>query len=379
MFSQTYKNLNIIDLSTNIAGPLAAMTLGDMGADVIKVERAPGGDDTRQLTPTWEGVSTVYLSVNRNKRSLLLDFKKSEDIRTLKKLIAKADVVIESFPPGLGAKLGLSFDELKLINADIILCSISAFGDGEIGAKKPGYDALVQAVSGLMSFTGHKGQEPVRIAPSVLDISTGMWAAMSIMAAAKNRDNGEGAQHIRSALIDSAFLLMCHQVAGFKATGIDPEKLGSGAPSAVPYRVYSASDGSFMLATASDPQFIRLCNALDISELATDPRFESMSNRIKHRDQIDGVLENKFSQRPVAHWLSFLADQGLSVGPVNSVSSALEMDVIKERGLFHNPKANGWNSGMPLIRSPFDLDGSGWHRRPPALGEHTEEILKDLI
>src|SRR5690606_22697795 len=137
--------------------------------------------------------------------------------------------------------------------------------------------------------------------------------------------------------------------------------------------------GSFMLATASDPQFVRLCNALDISELATDPRFESMNNRIKHRDQIDGVLENKFSQRPVAHWLSFLAEQGLSVGPVNSVSSALEMDVIKERGLFHNPEANGWNSGMPLIRSPFDLDGSGWHRPPPALGEHTEEILKDLI
>jgi crotonobetainyl-CoA:carnitine CoA-transferase CaiB-like acyl-CoA transferase len=378
MFASSCTDIRVVDLGTNIAGPLAAMLLGDMGADVIKVERAPFGDDTRQLTPLHNGVSTVYLSVNRNKRSLLLDFKSPTALDKIRWLIAGADVVIDSFPPGVGAKLGLDFPTIAALNPRIVHCSISAFGSGEIGGRKPGYDALVQAFSGLMSFTGDPSGAPVRIAPSVLDVSTGMWALIGIMAALRSRANGAGAQQVSPSLIDSAFMLMCHQVAGFEATGQNPEKYGSGAPSAVPYRVYAASNGSFMLATASDPQFVRLCEAVSLPELALDSRFNSMAARIAHREELDQLLENVFEKKSVAHWLHLLEENNVAAGPVNTVSEAVESDLVRERALFLRPEAVGWSDGLPLVRAPLDLQGEGWFRPPPALGEHTDEILAEL-
>lgn len=378
MFASSCTDIRVVDLGTNIAGPLAAMLLGDMGADVIKVERAPFGDDTRQLTPLHNGVSTVYLSVNRNKRSLMLDFKSPTDLDKVRRLIAGADVVIDSFPPGVGAKLGLDFPTIAALNPRIVHCSISAFGSGEIGGRKPGYDALVQAFSGLMSFTGDPSGAPVRIAPSVLDISTGLWALIGIMAALRSRANGAGAQQVSPSLIDSAFMLMCHQVAGFEATGQNPEKYGSGAPSAVPYRVYAASNGSFMLATASDPQFVRLCNALSLPELALDSRFNSMAARIAHREELDQLLEDVFDKESVAHWLHLLEENNVAAGPVNTVSEAVESYLVRERALFLQPEAVGWSDGLPLVRAPLDPQGEGWFRSPPALGEHTNEILAEL-
>lgn len=378
MFSETYHDLRVIDLSTNIAGPLAAMIFGDMGADVIKVERQPVGDDTRRLSPSWKGTSTVFLSMNRNKRSILLDFKSAADLDVLKKLIETADVVVESFPPGLAEKLNLTFSDLKKINSKIIVCSVTAFGDGEIGSKMPGYDALVQSVSGLMSFTGSAETEPVRIAPSILDSSTGMWGAMSIMAALHNRKSDSQAQHVRPALIDSAFMMMSHQVTAFKATGDNPEKLGSGAPSAVPYRVFAGCDGDFMLATASQPQFVRLCEALDKNELVSDPLYLDMECRIKNRQSLDGILLDIFKEKPIEHWLKFLASKGLSVGAVNSVEEAMSLDVVKERNLFFRDESLDSKDEMPLMRLPFDLKNSSLRMPPPKLGEHTDEILNEL-
>jgi len=259
-----------------------------------------------------------------------------------------------------------------------VLCSVSAFGDGEIGAAMPGYDALVQAVSGLMSFTGHPDTAPVRLAPSVLDLSTGMWAMIGIQAALARRAVGGGAEHVRPSLIDSAFALMCHQVLGFTATGDLPAKLGSGAPSAAPYRVYEASDGSFMLATASDPQFVRLCTALERPEWARDERFATMPARLVHRDALDALLAEQFARQPVAMWLTRLADAGLSVGAVNDVRQALALPVVDERALFVAPERFGWTSGLPLLRLPIDRDGEGVVKPPPALGQHTAEVLREL-
>jgi crotonobetainyl-CoA:carnitine CoA-transferase CaiB-like acyl-CoA transferase len=253
-FNETYASLKVLDLSTNIAGPFAAMILGDMGADVIKIERPPHGDDTRSLPPRFDGEATVFLTVNRNKRSLKLDIRSDAGKAALMRLVATADVVVESFPPGFAVKSGLTYEAFKARNPRVLLCSISAFGDGPIGSTMPGYDALVQAVSGLMSFTGNEGEPTVRIAPSVLDLGTGMWAAMGLMAALTRRERSGEGEHVRPALIDTAFTLMNHQLMGLLATGANPQKLGSGAPSAAPYGVWHASDGEIMIATASEPE-----------------------------------------------------------------------------------------------------------------------------
>ena len=366
-FNQTLPGLKVLDLSTNIAGPFAAMILGDMGADVIKIERPPHGDDTRALPPKWEGEATVFLAVNRNKRSLLLDIKSPEGKEALFRLIETADVVIESFPPGLGEKLGITFDVLKARNPRILMASISAFGDGPIGKTMPGYDALVQAVSGMMSFTGSPDTPTVRLAPSVLDLTTGMWAAMGLLAAIMRRSAGGGAEHVRPSLIDSAFTLMNHQLLGMLATGQPPEKLGSGAPSAAPYGVFKASDGELIIATASEPQFPRLCAALALDSLIPDPRFRTMVDRLDHRDALNTQIAEKISQHPVGHWLIVLGKAGISCGRVNRLNEALALPVVAERGLLDSMQ----------LRLPVDLSGEHARKLPPKLGEHSAEILRE--
>ena len=372
---ETYTGLRVLDLGTNIAAPFAAMALGDMGADVIKIERPPCGDDTRSLPPFQDGLATVFMAVNRNKRSLLLDIKSVSGRAALWKLIGIADVVVDSFPPGLAAELGLTFEAMKAANPRVILCSVSAFGDGPLGATMPGYDALVQAFSGLMSFTGHPETPPVRIAPSVLDLSTGMWGLIGIMAALARRSAGGTAEHLRPCLLDSAFTLMCHQVQAFAAAGDLPQKLGSGAPSAAPYRVYSGNDGCFMLATATEAQFVRLCALLGCSEMANDERFASLGARLANREALDTWLSGEFSRQPVQAWLERLRSAGLSAGPVNDLRQALAESVVKERALFAVPAEAG--AFTPLLRLPID-SGSAVRRPPPALGADNAEVFREL-
>jgi crotonobetainyl-CoA:carnitine CoA-transferase CaiB-like acyl-CoA transferase len=366
-FDQTLSGLKVLDLSTNIAGPFAAMILGDMGADVIKVERPPHGDDTRALPPQIDGQATVFLSVNRNKRSLLLDIKSPGGKDALFRLVEAADVVIESFPPGLGEKLGITFEALKARNPRILMASISAFGDGPIGRTMPGYDALVQAVSGMMSFTGAPGTPTVRLAPSVLDLTTGMWAAMGLLAAVLRRNAGGGAEHVRPSLIDSAFTLMNHQLLGMIATGQVPEKLGSGAPSAAPYGVFEAHDGELMIATASEPQFPRLCAALGLEALASDPRYAAMADRLVHRDALNASIAGVIAGRSVSHWLGILGKAGISCGRVNNLAEALELPVIAERRLI-----NGHQLRLPVDTLPSVVRGGA-----PWLGEHSQSVLAE--
>jgi crotonobetainyl-CoA:carnitine CoA-transferase CaiB-like acyl-CoA transferase len=309
---------------------------------------------------------------------VVLDFKSREGKEALLRLAGRADVVIESFPPGVGAKLGLTAEVLRARNPRLIVCSISAFGSGPIGSRKPGYDALVQAISGLMSFTGEKGGDTVRIAPSVLDLTTGMWAALSVMAALERRRRAGVGEHVEAALLDSAFTLMCHQVLGFLATQQVPEKLGSGAPSAVPYRVYRARDGEFILATATDAQFTRLCRVVGLEHLLRDGQLGNMQGRIERRDELDAALAERFSEAGVAEWLQRLAGAGLSVGRVNDLREALDADLARERELLVSPEAIGWTGGLPLLRLPICEAGTGIQRPPPRLGEHTEEVLRTL-
>lgn len=364
-FDQTLPGLKVLDLSTNIAGPFAAMILGDMGADVIKIERPPHGDDTRALPPQLDGQATVFMAVNRGKRSLLLDIKRPAGREALLRLVEAADVVIESFPPGLGEKLGITFAALKQRNPRILLASISAFGDGPIGRTMPGYDALVQAVSGMMSFTGTPGTPTVRLAPSVLDLSTGMWAAMGLLAAILRRYAGGAAEHVRPSLIDSAFTLMNHQLLAMLATGQPPEKLGSGAPSAAPYGVFQASDGEIMIATASEPQFPRLCAALGLVDVAGDARFATMADRLANRQPLDQEIAAVIAGQSVGHWLGHLASAGISCGQVNDLAEAWAQPVVAERELL----------GAMQLRLPIDATGCAFGKSSPRLGEHSREIL----
>jgi crotonobetainyl-CoA:carnitine CoA-transferase CaiB-like acyl-CoA transferase len=364
-FYETLPGLKVLDLSTNIAGPFAAMILGDMGADVIKIERPPHGDDTRALPPQVDGQATVFMAVNRGKRSLLLDIKSPEGLEALFRLVETADVLIESFPPGLGEKLGVTFEALKARNPRILMASISAFGDGPIGKTMPGYDALVQAVSGMMSFTGSPGTPTVRLAPSVLDLSTGMWAAMGLLAAIIRRTAGGGAEHVRSSLIDSAFTLMNHQLLGMLATGKPPEKLGSGAPSAAPYGVFQATDGELMIATASEAQFPRLCASLDLDGLTADSRFKTMADRLAHREALNAQIAGRIAEHSVAHWLELLGQANISCGRVNDLAEAFALSVVAERGLLDSMQ----------LRLPIDLSGPPARSCPPTLGEHSRETL----
>jgi crotonobetainyl-CoA:carnitine CoA-transferase CaiB-like acyl-CoA transferase len=365
-FNQTLPGLKVLDLSTNIAGPFAAMILGDMGADVIKIERPLHGDDTRALPPQVDGQATVFMAVNRNKRSLQLDIKSPEGKAALMRLVERSDVVIESFPPGLGAKLGITFDALKASNPRILMASISAFGDGPIGKTMPGYDALVQAVSGMMSFTGSPDTATVRLAPSVLDLTTGMWTAMGLMAAVMRRNAGGGADHVRPSLIDSAFTLMNHQLLGMLATGLPPEKLGSGAPSATPYGVFRASDGELMIATASEPQFQRLCATLGLEGLANDARFATMADRIANREPLNQAIADVIGTQPISYWLDQLGEKGISCGRVNDLAEAWALPVVAERGLLDSMQ----------LRLPIDPKGPPHGKGAPRLGEHSREILK---
>jgi len=375
--SSTYSGLRVLDLSTNIAGPFAAMILGDLGADVIKIERYPSGDDTRALPPRWGDEATVFMAVNRNKRSVLLDLKSAEGREAVLKLAETADTVVDSFPPGLAKELQLSFDDFRARNPRIVLCSISAFGDGRIGATLPGYDALVQAASGMMSFTGIEDAPAVRLAPSVLDLSTGLWAAMGIMAALTRRERGGTGEHLRLSLIDSAFNLMCHQILAYVATDELPKKLGSGAPSAAPYRVYVAQDGELMIATATDAQFVRLCGALGAADMAVDSRFGSVSDRIRNRDALDAAIGGKIRGASVSYWLETLFRAGISCSQVNNLAEALTMPITSERHLFVDSQELGSKGGLKLLRLPIDPSGSAIRRRPPFLGEHSTAVLRE--
>lgn len=373
--SSTYAGLRVLDLATNIAGPFAAMILGDMGADVIKVERAPNGDDTRSLPPFVDGEATVFLAVNRNKRSIMLDYKAEADRAILARLMRTADIVIESFPPGVAQRLGLQWADVSRINPAIILASVSAFGDGPIGKAMPGYDALVQAVSGLMSFTGNPGEPTVRMAPSVLDLTTGNWTAMAIMAALVRRGTSGRGEHVTAALIDTAFNLMNHQLLAYQATGEEPQKLGSGAPSAAPYAVYKVADGEVLIATATEEQFPRLCAALGLEAVSGDLRFQSIADRIAHREALDGIIADAVAGRTVADVLKYLDAARISSGRVNSVAEASVLPVVLERGLFKAP-ADG--RAVPQLRLPVESD-LAWHSRvPPQLDEHRLELLAEL-
>jgi crotonobetainyl-CoA:carnitine CoA-transferase CaiB-like acyl-CoA transferase len=364
----------VADLSRVLAGPLATMLLGDLGADVVKVEHPNGGDETRAWGPPFlDGVSTYYLAVNRNKRSVALDLKDEHGLAAATALAERADVLVENFRAGALERLGLDFERLRERNPGLVWCSISGFGRAE-GAGLPGYDFLVQAAGGLMSITGQAGGEPTKVGVAVVDVLTGLYAMAGIMAALRERDRTGGGQRVELSLLGSALAGLVNQASSYLCTGRAPRALGNRHPSIAPYETLPAADRPLVVAVGNDAQFARLCRVLGLPETAADPRFASNAARVGNREALVAVLEGALRRRDAAAWVPLLTEAGVPCGLVNDVGEAfalaerLGLDPVVEVG------------GVPQVAGPIGLSDSpaSYRRPPPALGEHTAEVLRWL-
>jgi crotonobetainyl-CoA:carnitine CoA-transferase CaiB-like acyl-CoA transferase len=360
----------VADFSRVLAGPLAAMTLGDLGADVIKVERPDGGDDTRAWGPPWrDGESTYFLGLNRNKRSVALDLGADRDLALARELAGRADVLIESFRPGLMARWGLDGDTLRARNPRLVTCSITAFGTGA-GAALPGYDFLLQAMGGLMSITGEPDGRPLKVGSAVVDLVCGLLAVTGIQAALLERERSGRGRHVEVSLMDAVLTSLLNQGSGWVAGGRVPGRLGNRHPSIVPYETYEAADRPFAVAVGNDRLFARLCEAVGRPQLAADERFMSNEARVAHVDELGALLAAAFAAGDAAEWVRRLRAAGVPAGMINGVDEAWAL--ADELGM--EPVAEV--DGVPLAQPPLRLDGDRppVRRRPPRLDEHGEEI-----
>jgi crotonobetainyl-CoA:carnitine CoA-transferase CaiB-like acyl-CoA transferase len=368
--------LIVADFSRVLAGPYAAMLLGDLGADVIKVERPGTGDDTRAWGPPWHGdTSTYYLGLNRNKRSVVLDLADPAGRELARRLAERADVLIESFRPGLMASWGLDGDTLRAAaNPRLVSCSVTAFGSAEQAAGLPGYDFLLQAMGGLMSVTGEADGRPVKVGAALIDLVCGLLAVTGIQAALAERGRTGHGRHVEVSLMDSALAALLNQGSAWVSGGAVPSRRGNRHPSIVPYETYEAQDRPFAVAVGNDRLFARLCEAVGLPELPADERFATNAARVANVDALGERLQAVFGTEPAEHWLDALRAAGVPAGPINRVDEAFAL--AAELGL----EPTDDRHGVPLITPPLRFDGERppIRRPPPQLDEHGEEIRRWL-
>ncbi|MQY40378.1 Acetyl-CoA:oxalate CoA-transferase [Streptomyces sp. RB17] len=365
----------VADFGRVLAAPYATMLLADLGADVIKVEHPAKGDDTRAWGPPHaHGEATYYLSVNRNKRSVALDLADEADRRRAAELARRADVLFENFRPGTMHKYGLGYNEVRAANPGIVYCSITGFGTGP-GADLPGYDLLIQAVGGLMSVTGPAPGQPVKTGVALVDVLTGLHAAIGVLAALRHREaSGEG-QHVEVNLLSTLLSSLVNQAAGYTLAGRVPGILGNRHPSIAPYEVYRAKDQPLVIAVGNDRQFAALCHGTGAPELVDDPRFSTNADRVAHVDELARKLGHLLATRTAAEWFEHLTPLGVPCGPVNNLAQAFE---LADR-LDLAPRAvidGAGEAPVDLVANPISLSRTPprYDRRPPRLGEHTGEI-----
>lgn len=368
--SAPLEGILVADFTRVLAGPLAAMTLGDLGAEVVKVE-SPAGDDTRTWKPPASsgGEATYFLTVNRNKRSIALDLGDAGDAALALELARRADVLIDNFKPGTLERFGLAPEELRRRNPRLVHCSITGFGAGP-GAAMPGYDPLVQALSGLMSITGPAAGEASKVGVALVDVIAGQGATVAILAALASRERtGEG-QRIEVDLLSSALAALVNQASGYLNAGAIPQRLGNVHPSIEPFATYAAGDGPVMICAGNDRQFAALVEALGLPALASDERFAANPDRVANRDRLRALIEERLATATVDDWVGRLRDAGVPAGPVNDVAGAFELAA----GLGLEPVDEF--DGVRTVASPLGLLGTPaqTRRRPPRLDEHGDEI-----
>ena len=367
----------VVDLTQNVAGPFCTQILGDMGAEVIKVERPGRGDDARAWAPPfWGAESAAFMAMNRNKRSLALDVKRDGGLEVLHRLVARADVFVQSLRAGVIEELGLGFAGARALNPKIVHCSITAYGTRGPLADLPGYDQLMQAYGGLMSVNGHPGQEPARVGTSIVDMGTGMWAALGIVAGLRQRDATGRAVEVTTALFETALMWVSYHAMGFLGSGEVPQPQGSGAAMIVPYQAFPTADGYAMIAAGSDALFARLVQALGAPALAADPRFADNPARVRHRRELIDALSALTRAGKAADLLDRLRAAGVPCAPILTVDAVLAEPQTHASGMLvsaPHPRIPDYQSvGLPLL---WDGARPAVRRVPPLLGEHSADVL----
>jgi crotonobetainyl-CoA:carnitine CoA-transferase CaiB-like acyl-CoA transferase len=364
----------VADFSRILAGPYATMLMADLGAEVIKVE-GPHGDDTRTWSPpVREGVSTYFLGVNRNKRSIALDLKDPEDMAVAQALAARADIVIENFRPGGLARFGLDYETVEATNPRVVYASISGFGSGEKGRELPGYDLIVQAISGLMSLTGAPDGEPFRAGISVFDVMAGLHATIGVLAAVNRRHETGRGQHVEVNLLSSALSGLVNQSSAYVAGGVVPTRMGNSHPSLFPYEPLPCSDRDLIVTAGNNGQFRKLCGVLGVPELAEDPRFARNEDRTANRDVLRPLLVERLSTRTAMEWFDDIIGAGVPCGPINTVDGGVAF--AEDVGLDPVVQVGAGAEAVPSIRNPitFSETPADYRLPPPSLDEHGEEI-----
>ena len=373
------QGIRVLDLSRVLAGPLATMTLGDLGADVIKVERPDGGDDTRQWGPPFSGDDAAYfLSLNRNKRSLSLDLKTPEGVESVRRLAAGSDVLIENFRPGLMSELGLGLEGLRAEHPRLITCSLTAFGeDAPDIAARPGYDIIVQALCGLMSITGEPDGPPTKSGVALLDVVTGLYAAVGILAALQERERTRLGRHVSISLFDASVAAMVNQAANHLIGGQVPRAMGSQHPNIVPYQVFLASDRPFILAGGNDRLFARVCEVAGRPAWAEDDRFRTNELRVTNRDTLVALLADVFAGGTADTWLEALERAGVPCAPIRAMDEVFASP--EGAAMVETVPDPARGTDLRLVADPLRFDGQRLRTRlpPPRLGAHNDEVLDE--
>jgi crotonobetainyl-CoA:carnitine CoA-transferase CaiB-like acyl-CoA transferase len=380
MLSEALRDITVLDLSRNLAGPYCTMLLGDLGANVIKVESPGSGDDTRNWRPPeWNGQSATFLACNRNKRSITIDLDTEAGQQLVRRLASRADVVVSSFRPGSLAKRGLDYATFRDLNASLVYCSITAYGSKGPKRDAPGYDPVLQAETGLMSMTGHPDGPPARLGVGAIDLGTGMWAAVGIQAALRNRsESGVGAL-VEVSLYETAAWWLSYHLEGYLATGESPQRQGNGTPFVAPYEVFATADVDLMVAAGNNRLFISLCRVLGLPDLAADPAYATNADRVANRVGLHELLEERFRERTAAEWEALLGSETIPCSSVRSVADFANDPQLEALGmLVEMPHPD--IPDLRVVDIPVTLDGErATHRYPPPrLGEQTTSILEDL-
>jgi formyl-CoA transferase len=375
------EDIRVLDLSRHLAGPYCTMMLGDLGADVLKVERPGSGDETRQWGPPFlDGESAYYLCCNRNKKSLTLDLKTGRGVEIARELATRSDVLVENFRVGGLNDLGLGYEQLIKLNPGLIYCSISGFGHSGPDRDLPGYDFLIQGRGGYMSVTGENDGSPTKVGIAFVDVATAMFASNAILAALFAREKTGVGQHLDLALLDSVVAMLANVGSNFLCSGQVPERWGNAHASIVPYQTFEAADGHLILAIGNDGQWIRFCEATGRNELSADNRFGTNPKRVANREILVPILEDIFREKSVADWVSLCRSADVPAGPVNSIDQVFSDPQIIERGMRVDlDRQDG--EAVPMAGSPLNLSQTPTSMRlpPPRLGEHTDEILHDEL
>ncbi|WP_161866697.1 CaiB/BaiF CoA transferase family protein [Pseudomonas yangonensis] len=390
--SGALSHIRVLDLSRVLAGPWCGQILGDLGAEVIKVERPGSGDDTRHWGPPYikdaEGndsrEAAYFQSANRNKQSLTLDFTQPEGQRLVRELVTQCDVLLENFKVGGLAAYGLDYESLKAINPRLVYCSITGFGQTGPYAKRAGYDFMIQGLGGLMSLTGRpegeEGAGPMKVGVALTDILTGLYATVGVLAALNQREQSGIGQHIDVALLDVQVACLANQAMNYLATGVSPRRLGNAHPNIVPYQDFPSADGNFILAVGNDGQFRKFCEVAGIAQLADDPRFASNKARVAHRAELIPLLRQATVFKTTAQWIELLEKAGVPCGPINDLQQVFADPQVQARGLrLDLPNALG--SSTPQVASPLRLSETpvAYRSAPPLLGQHTDALLRNLL